>query len=98
MASKKTILSCDFDDGSLCGWTNKRTGGTVRWVTSNTSTPESNTGPLWGHPKGSYFAYTNTTTAAPNMEGMQIVISKKFSFAGSRMVPKALLPKTNLCH
>ena len=65
---KRTVLSCDFDDGSrLCGWTNKRTGSS--WVTTNTSTPESNTGPLLGHPKGSYYAYTNTTSAHPNEEG-----------------------------
>lgn len=68
VASRKTVLSCDFTDGSnLCGWTNKPTGSAL-WVTTNSSTPEADTGPWWGHPKGSYYAYTNTTSARPNEE------------------------------
>ena len=67
--SKEAVLSCTFADGPhLCGWTNKP-GGASSWVTSNTSTPEPDTGPLWGHPKGSFYAYTNTSSATPNEEG-----------------------------
>ena len=64
---KNTVLSCDFDNGWLCGWTNNPARSS--WVTTNTSTPGPNTGPLWGHPRGSYYAYTDTASA--NEEGTQ---------------------------
>lgn len=66
---KKSTLSCDFENG-MCGWTSSQQGGSpVKWVITNTATPASNTGPLWGHPKGSHYVYTDTSKAAPNQRG-----------------------------
>lgn len=66
---KKPVLSCDFENG-MCGWTSSQQGGSpVKWVITNTSTPASNTGPLWGHPKGSHYVYTDTSNAAANQRG-----------------------------
>lgn len=68
--SQKRILSCDFENG-MCDWTSAQQGGSsIRWVITNTSTPEPNTGPLWGHPKGSRYIYSDTSQAAPNQRGI----------------------------
>ncbi|XP_022804407.1 uncharacterized protein LOC111341691 [Stylophora pistillata] len=70
VAVRKPVLSasCDFEDG-MCGWTSASANGApLKWVRTNTSTPASNTGPLWGHPKGSFYIYTNTTNAAVSQQ------------------------------
>ena len=69
VTSKETVHSCNFEDGSFCGWSNERGSGSLRWVITNASTPAVNTGPLWGHPKGSFYAYTDTTDATFGEEG-----------------------------
>ena len=69
VTSKETVHSCNFEDGSFCGWSNERGSRTLRWVVTNSSTPAVNTGPLWGHPKGSFYAYTDTTDATIGQEG-----------------------------
>ena len=54
----------------MCGWTSAQQGGSsIKWVITNTSTPESNTGPLWGHPKGSRYIYSDTSKAVANQRG-----------------------------
>lgn len=54
----------------MCSWTSAQQGGSsIKWIITNTSTPEPNTGPLWGHPKGSRYLYTDTSQAAPNQRG-----------------------------
>ena len=63
------MLKCDFENG-MCGWSSSRQGGNaLSWVLTNTATPEADTGPLWGHPKGSYYVYTDTRKAVPDQTG-----------------------------
>ncbi|KXJ23721.1 uncharacterized protein LOC110249945 [Exaiptasia diaphana] len=62
--------SCDFEK-DFCHWTS--TGLTIRnmiWKRTNTSTPTPKTGPLWGHPKGSFYAYTYSKGVFPHGEGV----------------------------
>lgn len=75
---KKPVFpsSCDFENG-MCGWTSAIGGGAkLKWIRTNTSTPASNTGPLWGHPKGSFYIYTNTTNARVSDQGTLLYFLK----------------------
>ena len=68
VTSRNTVRSWDFEKG-MDGWTSSSISGQVEWRRTDTSTVDHNTGPMWGHPKGSFYVYTHTAQAAPQSQG-----------------------------
>ena len=80
MTARKVVLSCNFEQ-DFCGWTlGLASIATMQWVRTNQATPEGNTGPMWGYPKGSYYAYTNSTNVRQGRKGQEIIFLVFFFF------------------
>ncbi|XP_048577652.1 uncharacterized protein LOC5509903 isoform X2 [Nematostella vectensis] len=68
-SKKKLAISCDFEKDT-CGWIfSSQTVRSMEWRRTKGATPTLNTGPQWGHPKGSYYVYTYSDGVIPEGTG-----------------------------
>lgn len=79
--ARKTVHSCDFERQDLCGWwvtPFTMPNGRMEWRRTRTPTPDLKTGPMWGHPKGSYYMYTFSRNAVPQSRGKVLDFHSNF--------------------